>query len=269
VSFLIATSGLQMQPAPVVAGLLYQEDFTGVPVGSVTLNSSWLAKGYSEIEANVPADLQVLARANMPAGLLADPNFPAAKSRICAFNLTALENQTRLLWSGFPASIFRTVSFSWWEYRLNANFGGEKFCRVGNFIAGPGSNRGIDAIVGIDASTRALTLFSNSLNMHGFPDQALGTLGAWPPGLRFFEVVHNLPVDTSATGSCQMYIGNTLVGSASGLQYYDTAGQAAVGLQLWDMGGWASGSGVFPIPRHYCAARIATQRQGQWAMNAV
>lgn len=249
---------------------IFQEDFTGVPTGNVTLDSSWTAKKYVDITKTAASDIQILTRAGMPANLLADPRFPAGKTRCCLMNMSALEDQSLLNWSGFPNLTTRTTAFSWWEYRDNGNFGGEKDIRVGNYVGGVVlANRGIDAIIGIDATTKALSLFSNSLNMHQFPDQAMGNLGTFPPGLIHCEAVYTLPADTSATGSCQFYINGVLVGTATNLQFYDTSGQAAFGFQLWDIGGWASGSAILPIKRYFCACRVATTRQGQWAMNGV
>lgn len=252
-------------------GTIYlQEDYNTYPSGNITsITSALSTMGYSAVIFQTAGDIQILGRSSMPAALLSNPSFPSGKTQICLFSLDALEDESRLTWTGFPNSTTRVVSWSWWEYHDNANGGLQKFMRAGNYLNGViGANRGIDAIIGLDAAG-VTTLFSNSANMHGFPDQPFGTLTGWPPGLNFFERVDNLPTDTSSTYSSEFYVNDVLQGSTSGIQIYDTTAQAAVGWQLWDFGGWASGSGTFPIKRYMCAARIASQRQGVWPMSAI
>lgn len=255
--------------------IYFQEDYTGVPTGNVSLDSSWTTKGYSDFNnSGTPSNLQVLARASLPAGLLSNANFPAGKSRACLFDLSANEIIATLLWSGFPAGI-TTASFSWWEYRPVSQVGGEKFCRVGNFLSGPGSNRGIDSIWTL-GQVSGLTLIANSANMHPYPDQSFGAVvTGWPPGLNHFEAVFQLSTGLSANGVVDFYQNGTRIAHATGLQFYDTLAQAAVPLQLWDTGGWSStgagteGAVTYPILRYLCALRVASQLQGVWAMNAV
>jgi hypothetical protein len=253
-------------------GTIYlQEDYNTYTPGNVTsITSPFSAMGYIAVTFTNSTDLQILARASLPSGLTSNVNFPAGKTQAALFTLPALEDETRLTWVGFPNSTTRDVSWSWWEYRPNGNNGGEKFMRAGNYVnASVGGSRGIDDIMGMGLPAGTLTLFSNSANMHAFPDQPFGVFDWSSGGLHHFERVDHLPTDTSATYSCSFYIDGNLQGSTSGLQIYDTTGQAAVGWQLWDFGGWASGSGTFPISRYMCAARIASTRQGVWPMSAV
>lgn len=253
-------------------GTIYlQEDYNTYPAGNITSISAALsAKGYFSVTFTNATDVQILARANLPAGLLANANFPAGKTQASCFTLSALENEARLTWVGFPNTTTRDVSWSWWEYRDNNNNGGEKFHRAGNYVnASVGGSRGIDDIIGMGLPAGTLTLFANSsLGMNQFPDQAMGVFN-WPSGLHHFERVDHLPTDTSATYSCSLYIDGNLQATVSGIQIYANSTQAQVGWQLWDFGGWASGSGTFPIKRYICAARVASTRQGVWAMNAV
>lgn len=266
-------SGVSNSATPSSSGgggtIFFQEDYNTYPSGNVSLTSPYTSRGYVDITASVPASIQNLTRAGMPAGLLADPNFPASKTRCNLFTLGGLEDQSLLNWSGFPNSSTRIVSYSWWEYRNNGNFGNEKLCRVGNYVGGGIlNNRGIDAVISIQTD-QTYQAFANSANMHDYPQSGMGSMGSWPPGLNHFEVVYSIPSDTSATGTIFWYVNNVQTGSYTNVQFFDTSGQAAFGFQLWDMGGWASGAGTFPILRYFCAARIASTRQGQWAMSAV
>lgn len=261
-----------VQPTNVI---FFQEDYTVVPTGNVALTSVWTGKGYTELEnSGAPANVQILARASMPSGLLSNPNFPAGKTRICLFNLAANEIQARLLWAGL-ASAQSTLSVSWWEYRALSQVGGEKFCRVGNFVSGPGSNRGIDSIWTL-GQVSGLTLIANSLNMHAYGDHSFGSvITGWPPGLNHFEAVYTVSTGLSANGSVSFFQNGSQVANATGLQFYDTLGQAATALQLWDTGGWSSTGGgtegpvTYPIVRYWCACRVANQRQGVWPLSAV
>lgn len=267
--FSIVTSGLQMRPAA-LGSVYFQEDYISVPTGNFALTPEWLGKGYSDFEnSGIPSNIQVLTRAQMPTGLLSDGRFPAAKSKICLFNLSANEIISTILWSGFPPGV-RTASFSWWEYRADGNLGGEKFCRVGNFISGPGSANGIDAIWTLGAVT-GLTLISNSLNMHQWADAGFGqAIITWPPGLNHFESVCQLSTGLNSDGVVDFYQNGTRIAHVPGLQFFDTLAQAAVPLQFWNTGGWSSagneGGGTYPIKRYLCALRVASQQQGVWNM---
>lgn len=270
--------GRLLAPAPLLinvassGGTIYlQEDYSGYPTGNVTsITSALTAKGYVNVTFTNTSDLQILGRSSMPAGLLSDPNFPSGKTQVALFTLPALEDETRLTWAGFPNTTTRDVSWSWWEYRPNGNNGGEKFHRAGNWVSGTvGGSRGIDDIMGMGLPAGTLTLFANSANMHQFSDQPFGIFNWSSGGLHHFERVDHLPTDTSSTYSCSFYVDGVLQGSTSGLQIYDNSTEAAIGWQLWDFGGWASGSGTFPINRYMCAARIASSYQGVWSMPAV
>lgn len=258
--------------------VFFQENFTAYPTGNVSLTSAWTANGYSDFEnSGTPSNIQILNRAGMPSGLLSDPNFPAGKTRCCFFNLAANEVIARLLWSGLSAAQ-RSLSLSWWEYRSGANLGGEKFCRFGNFVPNdPNNNRGIDSIITLGQLTHT-TLIANSTQMHAYGDHSMSPgIGGWPPGLNHFEVVVVLSTGTNADGSVSFYQNGALIGQVTGLQFFDNLTQAAIGLQLWDMGGWSSTGGgtespppvVYPIDRYYCAARVANAYQGVWPMSAI
>lgn len=259
---------------PVIGGggggtIFFQEDYNTYPSGNVSLTSAYTSRGYVDLTGSVASSIQNLARASMPSSLLSNANFPSGKTRCCLFTMGGLEDQSLLNWSGFPDSNQRTVSFSWWEYRDNGNFGNEKFIRAGNYVGGIIlNNRGIDAIISLQTDV-TYQAFANSVNMHDYPQSGMGSMGSWPPGLNHYEVIYSIPSDTSATGTIFWYVNGTLTGSYINVQFFDTSGQASFGFQLWDMGGWASGAGTFPILRYFCAARIASTRQGQWAMSAI
>lgn len=252
--------------------IFLQEDYNGYPTGNITsITSALSTKGYTDVTFANTGDLSILGRASMPAGLLADSNFPSGKTQLALFTLPAVEDETRLVWAGFPNTTTRDVSWSWWEYRPNANTAAEKFHRAGNWVNGTiGGTRALDYIIGYGNPVGTVTLFSQG-NDATWPDQVWGTF-TWPSGLHHFERVDHLPTDTSSTYTCAFYIDGNLQGSASGLPAYLTSGQAAFGWMLWDFGGWGSagaGPDTFPISRYMCAARIASQYQGVWAMNAV
>lgn len=257
--------------------ILFADNFTDYPTGNASLTSAWTTNGYSNIEnSGTASNLQILARASLPSGLTSDTNFPSGKTRASLFSLTGDEVQVRATWTGFADTSTRTCWFSWWEYRPNANKGGEKFARMGNYVSGDiGGNRGIDTVWGLGQVT-GVTLFANSANMHDYGDHSYGDIfSPWPPGLNHFEVGITLSTGTSANGTNEMWMNGTQIANATGLQYFDTTGQAAIGLQLWDLGGWSStggggeGTPTYPISRYLCALRIATSRQGMWAMPAV
>lgn len=250
----------------------FATDFSEMAVGDVSLTAPLIAEGFSELEnSGTPANVTILTRASVPAGLKADSRFPSNPAKqVLRFTLPATDVEARLLWSGFPAGV-RTVSVAWWEYRDAGNLGGEKFCRVGNFISAPGSNRGVDSIITL-GQVSGTTLIANSANMHDYGDHALTPGITGFPGLYFFEALYSLSTGTNADGSVSLYRNGSLIGQAMNLQFFDTTGQAATGIQLWDMGGWSSTSGgtegvvTYPIVRYLCEARISSTYQGPWVM---
>jgi len=211
----------------------------------------------------------------LPAGLTADPNFPAGKTRSLFVNLSATEIIERLVWGNYPANT-RTISHSMWQYRGVSQVGGEKFIRDGNFLGGViNANRLIDQIWTLGNLT-GLTLVANGANMYPYGDHGYGAVtGAWPPGLIHVESVSTLSTGTNADGSAAFYVNGALVAQATGLRYFNNVNDAAIGWQLSEIGEWSStgggteGSVTYPIPLYICAVRLADSRQGPWPMAGV
>lgn len=249
----------------------FADDFSAMAAGNLSLTAGLIAAGYSELEnSGIPSTVAVIAQPSLPAGLQNDLRFPSAASKqVLRFTLTASDIEARLLWSGFPNGV-QTVSVSWWEYRAAGNLGGEKFCRVGNFVSGPGSNRGVDSIITL-GQVSGTTLIANSANMHDYGDHPMSPGIAGWPGLNHFEAVYGLSTGTNSDGSVSLYENGSLIGQATGLQFFNTPSSNAI--QLWDIGGWSSSSGgtegtvTYPITRYICAIRIAPSYQGLWLMS--
>lgn len=250
----------------------YADDFSAMAAGNLSLTAALITAGYSELQnSGTPSNVAVVAQPSLPSGLQNDLRFPSSTSKqVLKFTLPATDVESRLLWSGFPAGV-QTVSVSWWEYRDAGNLGGEKFCRVGNFVSGPGSNRGVDSIITL-GQVSGTTLIANSANMHDYGDHSMSPgITGWP-GLNHFEALYTLSTGTNANGSVSLFCNGSLIGQASGLQFFSTLSQAATGIQLWDIGGWSSTGGgtegtvTYPIVRYICAIRIADSYQGVWLM---
>jgi hypothetical protein len=253
------------------AGIYFSEDYTAPATGNVSLTSAWTSRGYTSIEnSGSSSALQVLTRSSMPAGLLADPNFPSGKARVLQVTLGGNEQQARVLWEGMPSGV-RTAWFSWWEYRDNNRKGGEKFCRLGNKLSN--GNRGHDIIWTLGNVT-GLTLIANSASMFDYGDQSFGqALNPWPPGLIHCEVGLTLSTATNANGSSEFWMNGTRVANVTGIRMNRDTTDAARNIDLWDIGGWSStgggteGSVTYPIVRYLCALRVASTRQGVWGMS--
>lgn len=252
-------------------GTIYLNDnFEDRPVETISniLPALWTNKGYTEIINN--PRLTTIDRTTMTAGLKADGNFPVGKNRLLRGAQTAAEDEAHMVWefadTGGTQGI-RSAYVSWWEYRPDSKRAGEKFCRLGNRISYPGGNRRLDIILYLGQSG-VMGVIANSANMFDFGDIPIATTNAWDGHLSHWEFNVNLSTGINANGSVQVWQDSVSLGSASGLRMFLNTTDALTNLELFEIGGWNSGTAggwqAWPIDRNFPQWKVADYRLGVW-----
>jgi hypothetical protein len=239
---------------------------SGVTVGEL-LGGTWAAGGY---DGNVsePGAVAILDRTGMPAGLLAEPNFPADKQRVLRCTYSAIEQQSRVAWT--PSAPITTDLYKWWwEWRPNTNHSNEKWDRCGCFFGG---GRGLDAIWALDwNSTDYQILFFLQGNAAVIEEISPGVAHVdanWNGGLTHWEQGIHLSTGTNSDGWVKLFKNGTLITQATGLRMFADASAAAAHRhwEVLEIGGWPSDSAgtntVMPINRYICAWGASDTQQG-------
>lgn len=254
-------------------GTIYaQENWSGITANTSTLTADLTSRGFDDLTD--PGQVTILARASLPAGLTGDANFPAGKTRAARFDLSGNETQARLRWPILVGLDLRTVWLSWWEYRPNANEGGEKLCRFGNFCPADGNQRGLDNIITYGADPAEIGYISNHTssanalceqnNVEVATGVSLGS-SAW---MHHLECGVHLSTGLGSDGWTEFWVDGTRVLNIPSMAHFKSGGlPSTTTIDVWDVGGWSSdAAGTYPITRYICELRIASQRQGVWAM---
>lgn len=252
----------------VASDLLFQDDFSGVPTGTIT-SGNWQStfglqsRGWESV--TLPNSPQILDRSGMPAGALSDANCPAGKTRFVYFAQDGDEWNATLNWL-HPTGADE-LYISWWEYRSSAGGGVQnKAARMltsqHDFI--------VEYQIPLGSPTNVSpVIFQNSGN--GYPGSAgFGTGVTWNNGTwRHVEYYIRRSTSTTASdGIGRLWIDGVLNLDGTARWNYD-ATDAAATIQRACFGGWVSaggGGGTAPWPRYIGAVRVSSARQGVWSM---
>lgn len=263
------------------AGIISQDNFrtrtrnaNNTVTGSV-FSSNWIPAGYQSVGGNTSTSAVLLDRTQMASlmpSLLSDPNCPADQTRFLHCFQDGNEAEGLINVDIPSAGNYREVYISWWEARPSgARAAGEKFMRIDTHQQD--DNIGHDNVIGrgnIEAvNFNQMMLFENGPNVEPDYGQVGNVAVPWNGTLAHWETRLLLSTSTNSNGVWTLWKDGVQLTSASGIKFSNTATQAGWNLRRFTLGGWNSGSHGWedwPIQRVFVAWRLATQRQGVWAI---
>lgn len=237
--------------------------------GSV-FNSNWVPAGYQSLGGFSASSVKLLDRTQIAAlmpSLLGDARVPAAQTMFLFAEQTANEAEG-MVNVDIPAALnLREVFISWWEARSSGSrAAGEKFMRIDTYQAT--DTIGHDNVIGRGLAGE-MALFENGPSVDPDYGEVGNSIVAWDGTLAHWEARLLLSTGTNSNGVYQFWKDGVQICNVTNVKFSNNTTQAGWNFRRFTLGGWNSGNSgwqAWPIQRIFLGWRLATARQGVWAL---